>query len=423
MKNILIIYPHWPPSNLAGVHRPRLIANFIAHEGWNPIILTVNEAWYEEEPDYDLLKTVAKNVEVIKVNAFPILKIGKYRIIGDIGLRSFWQLLSAAKNLLKNRKIDFIWIPIPSWYTALLGPILYRKVRVPYGIDYIDPWIFKLSHNEKIFSRPWWANKLAHFLEPLAVKNASLITGVSTSYYQPVLDRNFKNRFIPHVGMPYGFDPADHKIYIDKITYPWSKDSSIIPYVYAGAFLPQSYLFIEALFEAIYKLKEIEKRLLPPIRFYFLGTGYYKGTTIAEYAEKKGLSNIVIEIKERLPFLHIQQFLRNASGIIIIGSTEKHYTASKTFQCLLANRPIWAILHEESSAAQILSECKADQYLALYKDDMNKNDINKIVYTTFSKYLDGFLQSWNPNLASLEQYSAKQSAKILVEAIEQIIKK
>ena len=27
MKRILIIYPHWPPSNLVGVHRVRLIAN------------------------------------------------------------------------------------------------------------------------------------------------------------------------------------------------------------------------------------------------------------------------------------------------------------------------------------------------------------------------------------------------------------
>jgi hypothetical protein len=58
MKNILIIYPHWPPSNLAGVHRARLIANFLPEFDWHPIILTVDPDYYEEKPDWDMLKTV-----------------------------------------------------------------------------------------------------------------------------------------------------------------------------------------------------------------------------------------------------------------------------------------------------------------------------------------------------------------------------
>ena len=48
MKNMLIIYPHWPPSNLAGVHRARLISNFLPDFGWHPIVLTVKEIYYEE---------------------------------------------------------------------------------------------------------------------------------------------------------------------------------------------------------------------------------------------------------------------------------------------------------------------------------------------------------------------------------------
>jgi len=138
MQNILIIYPHWPPSNLAGVHRARLISNYLPDFNWHPIILTVKSEFYEETLDPDMLKTVSDKTEIHYVNAF---KVSKPRIIGDIGLRAFFQLKKAALQIVKTKKIDFIWIPIPSFYIAILGRIIYNKTKIPYGIDYIDPWV------------------------------------------------------------------------------------------------------------------------------------------------------------------------------------------------------------------------------------------------------------------------------------------
>jgi hypothetical protein len=43
MKKILIITPHYPPSNLAAVHRSRLFAQHLPSFGWEPVILTVDE--------------------------------------------------------------------------------------------------------------------------------------------------------------------------------------------------------------------------------------------------------------------------------------------------------------------------------------------------------------------------------------------
>ena len=47
LKSILIISPHYPPSNLAAVHRSRLFAQHLPALGWNPIILTVDEDYYD----------------------------------------------------------------------------------------------------------------------------------------------------------------------------------------------------------------------------------------------------------------------------------------------------------------------------------------------------------------------------------------
>jgi hypothetical protein len=124
MKNVLIITSHFPPSNLAGVHRGRLFAKYLPNYGWNPIVLTVDEKYYEEKLDYDLNCLVPAGLHIEKVNAF---NNSKPRTIGDIGLRSFFQLLKRANTLLEISKIDFVYIIIPSFYLSLLGRFLYRK--------------------------------------------------------------------------------------------------------------------------------------------------------------------------------------------------------------------------------------------------------------------------------------------------------
>jgi hypothetical protein len=84
LKKILIISPHYPPSNLAAVHRSRLFAQHLPAFGWEPIVLTVNEKFYEEELDWNLFQLLLNGQRIEKVNAFPITK--KPRLIGDVGL-------------------------------------------------------------------------------------------------------------------------------------------------------------------------------------------------------------------------------------------------------------------------------------------------------------------------------------------------
>ena len=208
MKNILIITPHYPPSNLAAVHRSRLFAQHLPSFGWIPIILTIQEKFYEEQLDWNLFDLIPQNQRIEKVKAF---KITKPRIIGDIGLRGFFQLRRRALELIKSEKIDFVYIPIPSFYMALIGPYLFKKTGVKYGIDYIDPWVHQFPGSDKLFSRHWFSTQLAKFLEPIAVKHASLISGVSEGYYTPVLERNphLKNQVIT-AAMPYGGEEADY---------------------------------------------------------------------------------------------------------------------------------------------------------------------------------------------------------------------
>ena len=89
MKKILIISPHYPPSNLAAVHRARLSAQHLPSFGWEPVILTAHEDYYEEKLDWELQKLIPESQHIEKVHAF---RITKPRFVGDIGARAFFHL-------------------------------------------------------------------------------------------------------------------------------------------------------------------------------------------------------------------------------------------------------------------------------------------------------------------------------------------
>lgn len=419
---VLIIYPHWHPSNLAGVHRPRLIGNFLPEFGWQPVVLTVDAAYFEEPPDPDFERTFAPHFEVHRVKALPV---SRPRIIGDIGLRAFFQLRKAALKVLRSRAIDFIWIPIPSFYMANLGRILHEKTGVPYGIDYIDPWVRDISNRSNFRAR--LSQRLARMLEPHAVKKAALISGVAYNYFRPMLERNFPGSGEGEgqrtsggpvqVAMPYGFDPRDHEVKPRDVVYPWNAGEEV--FLYAGAFLPNSGYFMQLLFQALRTLRDAGK-VKPRQKLYFVGTGRYTHKSITDYAREAGIQDHVREIRERYPFLHILHFLTRARGVMVIGSTEQHYTASKIYQALLSKQPVFAVFHKSSSAAGVMEECRADRYLVRYSEDLPEQQLQNTIMETLQRFISEE-SNWQPDLKALNKYSAKESARKLAAGMNKAL--
>ncbi len=352
MKKILILYPHFPPSNLAGVHRPRLFAQHLPAFGWDPTVLTVHEDHYEEALDHNLVKLLPTELRIVKVSAGP--RLGP---IGDIGLRAFSSLYKKGKELIKTEKFDFLFIPIPSFYCALLGRRLHAATGIKYGIDYIDPWVHEFAGSKKKLSRAWWSTKLANFLEPIAIKNASLITGVAEGYYLPVLQRN-KHLLANAVygAMPYGGEKKDHLAVQEMQDFDFLfKKTTKLQLVYAGALLPKAMPLLKIIFDIISKnFKKFEA-----IEFHFIGTGTSHlpgaGFKIKPIAEETGLwEKVVFEYPSRLPYLEVLAHLSRADAAFILGSTEAHYTPSKVYQAILAERPVFAVLHTQSQAVQVV---------------------------------------------------------------------
>lgn len=422
MKKILIISPHFPPSNLTAVHRARFFANHLPAFGWEPIILTVDEKYYEEKPDWKLHKLLPPDLRIEKVKA---MKITRPRLIGDIGLRAFFSMYRKAKQLIRDEKIDFLYITIPSFYGALWGRWLHEKTGVPYGIDYIDPWVHQFPGSEKIFSRHWFATRVSHFLEPIAAKKASLISGVAASYFEGVIERNpgLRSR-CEFVAIPYGSEQSDHEAInsIDIQPYLFRKEPGKLKLVYAGAMLPKAYAPLEQLFITISENKD----KFQDVQFHFIGTG--KSTTdpdgfnIRPLAEKYALwQSNVYEYPVRIPYLDVLVHLNEADGVFILGSTEPHYTPSKVYQAVLSRKPILGVLHRASTGVAVIRGSHAGIVL----DFEGEQDLGKI-RNTFALVFDeyrSFVTKYDfteVDHSPFREYSAVRITGILVNSINKI---
>ena len=112
-----------------------------------------------------------------------------------------------------------------------------------------------------------------------------------------------------------------------------------------------------------------------------------------------------------------------ADGVFILGSTEPHYTPSKVYHAVLSKKPILAVLHEHSSAVDIIRDSKAGIVVTMNgEEDMNT------LGTRFINDLESYMlwtKSFDPaavNKQDFEPYTAKSVTKVLVDALNTLIK-
>jgi hypothetical protein len=422
-KRIAIVAAHFPPSNLAAVHRSRLWAQYLPEFGWEPIIVTTHWKYYEETLDCRLVELVSPDLSVIRTKAIPVKPI---RVIGDIGIRALYWHFKALDELIVQKKIDFLHITIPSNFSALLGEFLYRRHGFPFGIDYIDPWVHSWPEARVPFSKAWTSYNLSKLLEPWAVKHANLITGVAPLYYEPVLRRN------PHLrdqcisaAMPYGNSELDYGL-LEKLSpdpFLFRPDDGLFHMIYAGALLPKADTVLERLWGALAVLRDKYPEVMQRIRIHFVGTGKSpddaNGHTIKPKLQRFGLERWVDEHPHRIAYTDALNHLKHASAILIVGSTEAHYTPSKIYQAVQAKRPIFALLHNRSSAVRVLRESRAGRVIT-FEDEQLPSPEN-LAEALVSFVRDPQYCVDDVRWAAFEAYSARNSARILASAVDRAL--
>lgn len=424
-RRVALVAGHFVPSNLTGVHRARLWAQHLPEFGWQPVIVTAHWRHYEEKLDPDLEALVADDLEVIRTRALPTRPV---RLVGDIGIRASVPLYRALARLARTRSVDFVHITIPSSFCSLLGRPLYRRYGVPYGIDYIDPWVQPLPPGTRRFGKTWLAHRLPEVLEPWAVRDARLITGISELYFEDMLDRNpaLRGRVVT-AAMPYGGSDKDFEAVraAPRPTFVFDASDGCFHMLYAGALLPRALPVLERLFGALRHLTLTEPALMDRFRLHFVGTGLARDDpssfVVRPWIERFGLQRWVDERPQRIGFVDVLNHLLQASAVLVLGSTERHYSPSKVFQAVQAERPLLTVLHEASSAVRLVREGRTGVLVTFGDGELPAVD-------DLARALRTVLHGQGPAPAAVRHevfagYSARESARTLARALDAALAK
>ncbi len=382
-RTVAIIAPDFPPSSLPSSIRARLFATHLEEFGWHPVVITVLAKHYTRTIDPDNERLLPAGLEVVHTEALSprwARRLG----ISDIGLLGLWHLWRAIGNLCRTRKVDLLFVTVPPNLPMVLGRLAWERYGVPYVVDYQDPWItetyWQMPRSER---PPKWAlvYALSRMLEPFAIRRASHITGVSDGTTSGVLQHYPEIAKAGATTLPFGAEPGDFDFLRThpRVNSCFDPTDGKLHIVYAGVCIPGMNPALRCLFAGLRLLREKDPALAASARLHFVGTSYAPtdaGKRVLPIAEEHGVADLVDEVTARVAYLDALQILLDATGLLILGTSEQHYTASKIYPYALAERPIFAILHEKSSAVANLAAMTAARIIT-FGDDGPGDDQTK----------------------------------------------
>jgi hypothetical protein len=378
-RRVLMVSPHFPPDTSAGTHRVRLFASYLHEFGWEPTVLSVDPAGYEGRLDPDLARLVPERVRVIRTRAWSpgvTRRLG----IGDLGLRALTALRRESDRLMTAERFDALFITIYPTYPAMLGPILKRRHHVPFVLDYQDPWVSAWGlevgpgPNGTPDARSRLTRAIAERIEPRVVRAADALTAVSARTYEDVLARVADARPRACAAIPLGFDERD----LDALqraprANTWfDEGDGRVHICYVGTVLPKGFDVLRTVLAALAHLRARAPHVYARMRLHFVGTSNQRAAAadprVLPAARAAGVEDIVTEAPPRLDYLDALHVQTRADALLLLGSSEPHYTPSKVFPALLARRPILAFYHSASSVVDVLRQPSVDARVFTFDD-------------------------------------------------------
>ena len=356
MRRALVVSPHFPPDSSAGAHRARLLAPHLASFGWTPTVVTVTPEAYEARLDDELAARVPPSLDVVRVAAWPA-RASRRVGVGDLGLRALWPLRQQCLELCTRERYDVTYITIYPTYPAVLGPWLKNRFGMRFVLDLQDPWVGSWGAQTGPGGVPDLRSRasrsLALRLERRIVPAADGLTAVSQGTLDELAARVPHAATIPREELPIGWDAGDvahaHRTAQPEPHRPWTA-------LYAGALLPAGRDTLRAFFRGFAEWQRDERDDVRRLRF--VGTSNQSTGTLGPeataLAAEEGVAGHVDESPARIPFFDAWREQVNADLVLVLGTSEPHYTASKIFGALLSGRPVLAIVHTRSSVASLI---------------------------------------------------------------------
>ena len=425
MKRVLIVCPRFAPSNAADSHRVRQSLPYYRDAGWDPVVLAVDPAEVAAPVDPLLLKTFPADVPVVRVGA--VSRAQTRRVgVGSLEARSYRQLARAGDRLLQETPFDLVFFSTTAMALTALGPRWRRRFGVPYVVDFQDPWRSDYYRAEGSPSPPGGVLKyeaiqlMARVLEPHVLKGAAAALSVSPAYPRMLADRYpwlSQDRFRV---LPFGAPVSDFEtLRASPVANPvFDPDDGREHWAYVGRAGGDMEPALDALFRALAQARASDPDRFDNLRLHFVGTTYAEGDqaekTVEPVAARHGVGDLVEERPHRIPYFQALQVLLDADALVIPGSDDPSYTASKLYPYVLAQRPLLAIFHESSSVVDVVRETRAGVVVPFATGEPASDIARRVGEAWFSGPLPAVETDWQ----AFEPYTARAMARQQAEVFD-----
>ena len=428
MRNVLIISPHFPPINAADMHRVRHSLPYFQEMGWNPMVLAVDPEKIEGSRDFLLLHTVPDSANVQHVGAFSTTWTRRLGV-GNPALRSLAHHWWRGSQLLKNEPFDLVYFSTTAFPVTILGRYWKARFGIPYVIDVQDPWLSRHiveAPKEEQLPKAQWAYRMSQVLEPIAMGGVDGIISVSQGYCDTLVQRYPNIRPDDCAVIPFGAASVDFDV-LDgtEVENPFfSPDDDFINVAYVGRAGHDMDQAAHGLFGAFARGLRDAPELFEHVRMHFVGTRYapdgQASPTLLPIAEQYGVVDYVMEQTARVPYFQALNLLRNADMVVLLGSTDPNYTASKLYPYILARRPLLAVFNENSSVVDVLEATEAGTAVT-YTEDEGRDALAGRTEQAWTRILKRLPYTPDTNWEAFAPYTAEAMTRRQVRVFNRVV--
>jgi len=366
MKRALIISPHFPPINAPDHQRIRMMLPYFSKNGWEVEVLAVDPDWVRAPQDKSLSETIPDGIRVYRVRGIPpswTQRLG----FDNLAIRTYRALDRRGTELLASGRFNLIFFSTTQHGVLPLARKWKERFAVPFIIDIQDP-IVNDFYRETGTPPPGgkWKYALARIrarrLEKKVMPQASHTVSVSPDYLRELAGRSEGFSRQPSTVLPFPYSQKDIECGQHRALPVWLPEP---PYILSAG---RGGKDLEFAIRAFYRaLSRWESRSRPSVCFagtcYGFGGGNEK--PMERLATEYGLVRVK-EIPERQSYLDIVAAQVTARINCVFGSIDPRYQASKLIPLLAIGRPVLAILHENSPAADFLERHAPDTLCAFH---------------------------------------------------------
>jgi len=360
-RRVLIVSPHFPPVDAPDMQRVRVSLAYFREFGWDPYVLAVApDAGDTLEPLF--AETIDASVPVERVRAASS-SLTRVLGIGNVAIRALPFLYTAGARLIERHHIDLVYCSTTMFLSMPLARVWKARFGTPYVLDFQDPWVTDYYDTHPESSPPpkyGLARRVHALMEPWTLARVDGLVAVSDAYIKTLRARYPSIDAGTCATIPFAASRMDFELLAAKPqpNVVFGPDRAKTVGVYVGRGGDDMRAAARILFAGLNRGLTTAPQLFERVNLHFVGTDYASDDrarkTIEPVARELAVDMRVHERTARVPYFQALQLLHDADFLVLLGSDDEAYTASKVYPYLLAGKPIIAVVHERSGLVPLL---------------------------------------------------------------------